>query len=154
MTFLLSNAQTKLKLYDWQTNYKMHELFTKVLSRKDLSRAGDLFSVADAEIVVDLSDVVSYIYSRKCQYFNFFIWNKFLIQQIIDRRNRYDHLAIRLFEEHQWSIGRRDLCDTCAVMHTRNKNSWTILCIAGDAARGMLAIQFTTNGGQQRSTAC
>lgn len=37
----------------------MHELFTKVLSRKDLSRAGDLFSVADAEIVVDLSDVVS-----------------------------------------------------------------------------------------------
>lgn len=36
----------------------MHELFTKVLSRKDLSRAGDLFSVADAEIVIDLSDVV------------------------------------------------------------------------------------------------
>lgn len=38
---------------------KMHELFTIVLSRKDLSKAGDLFSVSDSEIVDDLADVVS-----------------------------------------------------------------------------------------------
>lgn len=37
----------------------MHELFTKVLSKRDLSRAGDLFSVADYEIVNDLTQVVS-----------------------------------------------------------------------------------------------
>lgn len=37
----------------------MHELFTKVLGKRDLSRAGDLFSVADAEIVADLTEVVS-----------------------------------------------------------------------------------------------
>lgn len=37
----------------------MHELFTKVLSKRDLSRAGDLFSVPDSEIVNDISEVVS-----------------------------------------------------------------------------------------------
>lgn len=39
----------------------MHELFTQVLSKKDLSKAGDLFSVADAEIVSDLTEVVNTI---------------------------------------------------------------------------------------------
>ncbi|XP_063965266.1 ventricular zone-expressed PH domain-containing protein homolog 1-like isoform X3 [Lytechinus pictus] len=33
----------------------MHELFSQVLSRRDLSRAGDLFSVPDSDIVHDLS---------------------------------------------------------------------------------------------------
>lgn len=37
----------------------MHDLFTKVLAKRDLSRAGDLFSVADSEIVADLNEVVS-----------------------------------------------------------------------------------------------
>lgn len=37
----------------------MHELFTKVLSKRDLSRAGDLFSVPDNDIVNDITDVVS-----------------------------------------------------------------------------------------------
>lgn len=47
----------------------MHELFTKVLGKRDLSRAGDLFSVADAEIVADLTEVVSgefVLFSRFC----------------------------------------------------------------------------------------
>ncbi|XP_075237442.1 ventricular zone expressed PH domain-containing protein melted [Lycorma delicatula] len=39
----------------------MHELFTQVLSKKDLSKAGDLFSVADQEIVNDLTEVVNTI---------------------------------------------------------------------------------------------
>lgn len=39
----------------------MHDLFTKVLSRRDLSRAGDLFSVADAEIVNGLTEVLAEI---------------------------------------------------------------------------------------------
>lgn len=39
----------------------MHDLFTKVLSNRDLSRAGDLFSVADSEIVNDLSEVLKEI---------------------------------------------------------------------------------------------
>lgn len=41
-------------------NIKMHELFMQVLKNRDLSRAGDLFSVADADIVNDLTQVVSY----------------------------------------------------------------------------------------------
>ncbi|XP_030386427.1 protein melted [Scaptodrosophila lebanonensis] len=36
----------------------MHELFTKVLSKRDLSRAGDLFSVPDADIVNDITEVL------------------------------------------------------------------------------------------------
>lgn len=39
----------------------MHELFANLLSKRDpldLSRAGDLFSIPDAEIVDDLTDVV------------------------------------------------------------------------------------------------
>ncbi|GAB0098229.1 melt [Sergentomyia squamirostris] len=39
----------------------MHELFAKVLTKRDLSRAGDLFSVSDADIVNDLTDVLSQI---------------------------------------------------------------------------------------------
>lgn len=39
----------------------MHDLFTKVLAKRDLSRAGDLFSVSDLEIVADLTEVVSVI---------------------------------------------------------------------------------------------
>ncbi|XP_039296752.1 protein melted [Nilaparvata lugens] len=39
----------------------MHELFTQVLSNKDLSKAGDLFSVADSAIVDDLTEVVETI---------------------------------------------------------------------------------------------
>lgn len=36
----------------------MHELFMQVLKNRDLSRAGDLFSVPDADIVNDLTQVV------------------------------------------------------------------------------------------------
>ena len=39
----------------------MHELFAEVLTRKDLSKAGDLFSLEDVAIEKDLSDVVGKI---------------------------------------------------------------------------------------------
>ncbi|PIK58866.1 putative ventricular zone-expressed PH domain-containing protein 1 [Apostichopus japonicus] len=39
----------------------MHELFAQVLSRRDLSRAGDLFSLPDAAIVDDLSEALDCI---------------------------------------------------------------------------------------------
>ncbi|XP_068236823.1 protein melted isoform X2 [Palaemon carinicauda] len=39
----------------------MHELFTQVLSHKDLSKAGDLFNVPDHVIVNDLTDVINKI---------------------------------------------------------------------------------------------
>uniref|UniRef100_A0A182NHW0 PH domain-containing protein n=1 Tax=Anopheles dirus TaxID=7168 RepID=A0A182NHW0_9DIPT len=39
----------------------MHDLFTTVLSKRDLSRAGELFSIADYEIVNDLTEVLKEI---------------------------------------------------------------------------------------------
>ncbi|KAG5867767.1 hypothetical protein JTB14_012384 [Gonioctena quinquepunctata] len=42
-------------------NRKMHELFMQVLKNRDLSRAGDLFSVPDSVIVNDLTDVLKEI---------------------------------------------------------------------------------------------
>lgn len=39
----------------------MHDLFMQVLKNRDLSRAGDLFSVPDVVIVNDLTQVVSKI---------------------------------------------------------------------------------------------
>ncbi|KAK8770739.1 hypothetical protein V5799_012796, partial [Amblyomma americanum] len=39
----------------------MHELLAQVLENRDLSRAGDLFSVEDQKIVGDLSEVLSKI---------------------------------------------------------------------------------------------
>ncbi|XP_018334236.1 protein melted isoform X2 [Agrilus planipennis] len=39
----------------------MHDLFMQVLNNRDLSRAGDLFSVADNEIVNDLTEVLNEI---------------------------------------------------------------------------------------------
>ncbi|KAJ8967516.1 hypothetical protein NQ314_002831 [Rhamnusium bicolor] len=42
-------------------NIKMHELFMQVLKNRDLSRAGDLFSVPDSVIVNDLTDVLKEI---------------------------------------------------------------------------------------------
>lgn len=44
------------------TDSKMHELFMQVLKNRDLSRAGDLFSVSDADIVNDLTQVVIYYF--------------------------------------------------------------------------------------------
>uniref|UniRef100_A0AAG5D5Q7 PH domain-containing protein n=1 Tax=Anopheles atroparvus TaxID=41427 RepID=A0AAG5D5Q7_ANOAO len=41
----------------------MHDLFTTVLSKRDLSRAGELFSIADYEIVNDLTEVLKEISS-------------------------------------------------------------------------------------------
>uniref|UniRef100_A0A182MQM9 PH domain-containing protein n=1 Tax=Anopheles culicifacies TaxID=139723 RepID=A0A182MQM9_9DIPT len=41
----------------------MHDLFTTVLSKRDLSRAGELFSIADYEIVNDLTEVLEEISS-------------------------------------------------------------------------------------------
>lgn len=46
----------------------MHELFARVLSKRDLSRAGDLFQIPDSEIVGDLTEVV-----RKVKYFQYAI---------------------------------------------------------------------------------
>lgn len=39
----------------------MHELFAQVLTNRDLSRAGDLFSIDDDNVVADLSEVLSKI---------------------------------------------------------------------------------------------
>ena len=38
----------------------MHELFANILAKRDLSRAGELFSIEDEEIVDDISEVVSW----------------------------------------------------------------------------------------------
>ena len=40
---------------------EMHELFAQVLKKKDLSKAGELFSLEDAEIKGDLSEVLDKI---------------------------------------------------------------------------------------------
>lgn len=39
----------------------MHPLFVEVLSKKDLSRAGELFAIDDRAIVKDLSELLSTI---------------------------------------------------------------------------------------------
>ncbi len=39
----------------------MHPLFVEVLSRKDLSRAGELFAIHDRAIVGDLSELLATI---------------------------------------------------------------------------------------------
>ncbi|KAI8488512.1 Pleckstrin y domain [Branchiostoma belcheri] len=44
-----------------QSRCRMHELFAQVLSKRDLSRAGDLFSIEDSAIVNDLSEVLKRI---------------------------------------------------------------------------------------------
>lgn len=44
---------------DDKVKRKMHELFMQVLKSRDLSRAGDLFSISDTVIVNDLTNVVS-----------------------------------------------------------------------------------------------
>jgi hypothetical protein len=37
----------------------MHELFANILAKRDLSRAGELFSIEDELIVDDINEVVS-----------------------------------------------------------------------------------------------
>lgn len=39
----------------------MHELFAEVLSKKDLSKAGELFSLEDEAIEKDLEEIVQHI---------------------------------------------------------------------------------------------
>lgn len=56
-------------------NRKMHELFMQVLKNRDLSRAGDLFSIPDSVIVNDLTVVVWIflfypVVNKMCKMFN------------------------------------------------------------------------------------
>lgn len=39
----------------------MHQLFVEVLNKRDLSKAGDLFSIDDKSIVSDLSELIDHI---------------------------------------------------------------------------------------------
>ncbi|XP_066247641.1 protein melted [Euwallacea similis] len=50
-----------MKMIEEKAHRKMHELFMQVLKNRDLSRAGDLFSVPDAIIVNDLTNVIKEI---------------------------------------------------------------------------------------------
>lgn len=47
----------------------MHRLFEQVLEKKDLSKAGDLFSLEDSVIVDELSEVLKTIQVTKDIYF-------------------------------------------------------------------------------------
>lgn len=44
----------------------MHQLFSQVLGQRDLSRAGDLFSLDDAEIESCLSQALDHIKAISC----------------------------------------------------------------------------------------
>ena len=44
--------------------FKMHKLFEQVLEKKDLSKAGDLFSLEDSVIIDELSEVLKTIQVR------------------------------------------------------------------------------------------
>ena len=48
-------------LYFVDVALKMHRLFEQVLEKKDLSKAGDLFSLEDSVIVDELSEVLGTI---------------------------------------------------------------------------------------------
>jgi hypothetical protein len=56
---LPTSSRIAMTTNEEKVNRKMHELFMQVLKNRDLSRAGDLFSVPDAVIVNDLTNVVS-----------------------------------------------------------------------------------------------
>lgn len=46
----------------------MHELLKHVLTERDLTRAGDIFAIPDADIVDDLNEVVSlFICIKSCK---------------------------------------------------------------------------------------
>lgn len=62
---------SQLKLVpDWSDRpahlARMHQLFRQVLERRDLSRAGDLFSLEDAEIEGGLSEALDHIKVISC----------------------------------------------------------------------------------------
>lgn len=75
----LGEFQQKMTTAEEKVNRKMHELFMQVLKNRDLSRAGDLFSVPDAAIVNDLTNVVSYFIYKKVSLPNLFNREKNLI---------------------------------------------------------------------------
>lgn len=72
----------------------MHELFNKVLAKRDLSRAGDLFSVPDADIVDDITEVVGYL--QHCSQIE-----TNCMKSLKAFRDQSDHLARGLCEEQQ-----------------------------------------------------
>jgi hypothetical protein len=69
---------------------KMHELFANILAKRDLSKAGELFSIEDQEIVEDIEEVVSELisYFQRNEIYNFLI---------LAARNFHNHFPIELF---------------------------------------------------------
>ena len=57
----------------------MHRLFEQVLEKKDLSKAGDLFSLEDSVIVDELSEVLKTIQVSKFIFKFFFNFDEFRI---------------------------------------------------------------------------
>lgn len=130
----------------------MHDLFTKVLSKRDLSRAGDLFSVADDEIVNDLTDVVRLKY---CQIISYNLLMFYLPFCLPANRDRWHHLARWLSEKCQRSVCGRDLRHTRAFVHSRNENGRTALQCSGHVASHVPAAQSPSGCSDERwSAAC
>lgn len=111
-----------------QCKSEMHELFTKILGKRDLSRAGDLFSVDDAEIVGHLTEVVSNLSSD-------ITWGHLIyILIVIVEWNRSNHWPAGLSAEQKWSVGDGDLLDPGHRMHPRDKVRGAALRCVGQAA--------------------
>lgn len=76
----------------------MHELFANVLAKRDLSRAGELFSLDDDKIVDGLTDVVSKHDFRPHNLFlNFSVRSK-------AGRNLDDYRTAAIFGKHKRSV--------------------------------------------------
>uniref|UniRef100_A0A8C8DRM4 Uncharacterized protein n=1 Tax=Oryzias sinensis TaxID=183150 RepID=A0A8C8DRM4_9TELE len=60
----------------------MHQLFSQVLSQRDLSRAGDLFSLEDSDIEDCLSQALDQIKNISCSPVSMHIYHAYLFKLI------------------------------------------------------------------------
>jgi hypothetical protein len=90
----------------------MHELFASVLAKRDLSRAGELFSLSDDKIVDSLTDVVSKYRSP----------TQLIFKHVssLAAGDFEDRVAPSILGEHERSVGDRDLCQQMYVLHSRD----------------------------------
>lgn len=80
----------------------MHELFANLLSKRDpldLSRAGDLFSIPDEEIVDDLTDVVRKL-TKLLIFLRLYYKNMFLYD-ILAAGNFNNHFTASIFRNNK-----------------------------------------------------
>lgn len=93
-----------------QKSIVMHHLFEFILEKKDLSRAGELFSIPDAVISDDLSEIVRFLSDMWLTLFGILHVYGFFSSSLPASSDIKNHHTTTVLGESERSVGHWNMC--------------------------------------------